>query len=413
MRGNTPMSNLSVAWVIPTLGAGGIGPACRYAAQAVAKHVGCECTVLSLHEQPDTWTDKNSGVRFVSIGMPADAPQRFLEWLGNNPQDVVITNDVSRIESCFPFFPEGVIHIVQIHDSARKYLDVAIRNQRAIDGVLCVARNVETRLRPSLEKADFQGVIGTVYNGADFPAQPRRSTHERPLRLLFMGSLDPLIKGIFDLVPILLRVNKMGVPVKLIIAGGRSRTLESRLKKRRLDHLVSWMGRVAHEDCYRLAAESDVFLQTSRHESFGMVTVEAMGMGSVPLAYDIPSGSREIIEHGKSGLLLPLGNFDAWAKSIRSLHENRRRLWELSQEAMVRARIHFNSDNLAKGMRDFLSAVQVNSRNYPARRSLGMPVLNASIAKSISYSSLPTWFRRWVRNAVGSYPYVSWWWLNR
>jgi len=412
-RGNTPMSHLRVVWVIPTLSAGGIGPVCRCAAQAVSKRFGSEYTVLSLHEPPDAWTDKDSGARFVSIGMPMDAPKRFLEWLGNNPQDVVISNDVSTIEPCFPFFPEGVVHIVQMHDSGRRYLNVAIRNRRVIDGVLCVARNVEAKLRSRLGNAHFQGLVGTVYNGADFPTQPMRKAHDRPLRLLFMGRLDPLIKGIFDLVQILHRVHKMGVPVELIIAGGRNKALESRFKKRRLDRLVSWVGCVPHEDCYALAAESDVFLMTSRREPFGMVTIEAMAMGCVPLAYDIASGSREIIEHGKSGLLLPLGDFNAWADCIRSLHEDRRRLLELSQAAMVRARTHFNSENLARGMADFLAAVQLNSRNYPARRSLGMPVPGGSIGKTISYSRLPAWFRGWVRNAVGSHPHLSWWWLNR
>ena len=144
-----------------------------------------------------------------------------------------------------------------------------------------------------------------------------------------------------------------------------------------------------------------------------MVTIEAMSMGCVPLANDIPSGSREIIEHGKSGFLLPLGDFNAWAESIRSLHENRRRLLEMSQEAMTRARTHFNSGVLAKGMVNFLGVVQLNSRNHPPRRNIGTPVLTASIVPKISYSKLPPSFRNWVRNMVGSHPYLSWWWLNR
>ncbi len=413
MRANTPAPDLRVAWVISSLGAGGIGPVCRYGAQAVAKNVGCQCTLVSLHEQPDARIDRDSGLRFVSIGMPVDAPQQFLEWLRNNPQDVVITNDVSKIEPCFPFFPEGVIHIVQMHDSGRRYLNVAIRNQYVIDGVLCVARHIEFKFRARLENAGFQGLVGTVHNGAAFPAPPLRSRHEGPLRLLFTGNMDPLIKGIFDLPPILHRLNKMEAPVKLTIAGGRNGALESRFKKHGLDHLVSWAGRVPHDDCYRLAAKSDVFLQTSRHESFGMVTIEAMCMGCVPIAYDIPSGSREIIEQGKSGLLVPLGNFRAWAESIRWLHENRRQLSEMSQEAMRRARTHFNSENQAQGLSDFLSAIQLNARNHPPQRSAGLPILAAATAPRASYASLPPWFRGWVRNVVGCHPHLSWWLLNR
>jgi hypothetical protein len=80
---------------------------------------------------------------------------------------------------------------------------------------------------------------------------------------------------------------------------------------------------------------------------------------------------------------------------------------------MLRARTHFNTENAARGLADFLSAVRLNCRHYTARRNPGMPVPNASIAGRISYSRLPAWFRRWVRNTVGSSPYLSWWWLNR
>ena len=407
------LSNLRIVWVITALTSGGIASVCRYAAETVARHTGSHCTLLVLHQPQDAWIDEGSGMQFISLGMPLDAPQLFLEWLERNPQDVVITNDVSKIEPCFPFFPKGVVHIVQMHDSGQRYLNIAIRNQSVIDGVLCVARHVEDKLRSPLANRNFHGLIGTVYNGADFPVSLVRPPHEGPLRLLFMGSLDPLIKGIFDLVPILHRLNKMGVPVQLTIAGGRASELESRFKKQRLDHLVTWMGRVAHEECYRLAAENDVFMLTSRHEAFGMVTIEAMCMGCVPIANDIPSGSREIIEHGKNGFLLPLGNFQVWAETIKSLHETRRRLREMSQAAMVRARTDFNCEKLAKGLGDFLNAVLLNSQSQPARRKSGMPEFSAPLTEKVNYRSLPPGIRSWVRNTVGSSPHLSWWWLNR
>ena len=59
-----------------------------------------------------------------------------------------------------------------------------------------------------------------------------------------------------------------------------------------------------------------------------------MSMGCVPMAYDVPSGSTEIIGHGKSGLLVPLGDIRAWAEHIRKLHHNRELLNELSKGAI-------------------------------------------------------------------------------
>ena len=176
--------------------------------------------------------------------------------------------------------------------------------------------------------------------------------------------MDPF-KGIFDLVPILQRLDKMKVPVRLTIVGGRHELLARRFRQKKLDQLVTWTGRVPHEECYRLAAESDVLLMTSRKEPFGMVTIEAMSMGCVPIAYDTPSGSTEIIEDGQSGLLVPLGDFRFWAQAVKMLHEDREQLRRLSEGAMGRARTSFNEMTLASNLHVFLQRVQINARNHP------------------------------------------------
>lgn len=404
---------LQVAWVIPTLGAGGIGPACRYAAEGVAKSANCQTTVVILHEPRKAYTDEATGVDYVALGLEEDAPQGFLQWLKTNPQDVIITNDVSRIESSFPYLPSSVIHIVQIHDSRASYQEVAVRCSPYIDGVLCVGHHIETQLSEKLAKVGFQGMLGTVPNGASFPPSPCRNQASGPLRLLFMGSLDPLIKGVYDLVPILDRTVKAGVPAKLVIAGGYDDSLATRFKRRKLDQFVTWLGRVPHRECYQLAAQSDIFLMTSRRESFGMVTIEAMSMGCVPLAYDILSGSREIIEHNKSGYLLPLGDFDAWAATIKLLNDDPVRLLRLSRQAMTRAREDFNYGRQATQLIDYLSKVKANFKLYPSERKLGYPEASGQITNQSIYHKLPLSFRKWIRNTIGSSPRLSYWLINR
>jgi hypothetical protein len=164
-----------------------------------------------------------------------------------------------------------------------------------------------------------------------------------------------------------------------------------------------------------LAAESDVFLMPSRKESFGMVTIEAMSMGCVPLAYDIISGSTEIIEHGKSGLLLPLGDFMAWARAIQSLHEDREQLRRLSEGAMHRARIEFNEMTVGGRLCEFLEKVKAHAQDHPAERLPGLPPETASVTAKgrFNYQRLPPRLREWLRNTVSSSPRLSSWWLNR
>lgn len=403
-----------VAWVANNLTTGGIGTVCRYAADGVARTSGYCATVVSLRPPPTDRIDPLTGVRYVSLGLQQDAPQAFLRWLTGNPHQFVISNDVQEIESAFPHFSRETLHIIGIHDSSRPKMEVAVRNHAWIDGVACVAMHIQRILVARMKSGNFRELVETVHNGAVFPPSPARTSVLRPLRLLFMGSMDPF-KGIFDLVPILQILKNLGVPVRLVIAGGSHDLLARRIKSKQLDSLVTWAGWVTHEECYRLAGESDVLLMPSRKEAFGMVTIEAMGMGCVPLAYDIKSGSREIIENGESGLLLPLGDFTAWAKAIKFLHENREEWRRLSEGATARARTHFNADIMASRLCAFLERVQTNAQICPSKRLTGLPPQDNSAPRAprSSYQRLSPSLRIWVRNWIGASPRLCHWLLNR
>lgn len=408
------LSKLRVTSVIASLTAGGIGPVCRYAAEGLAKQTGWQVTLLALHDPVGEFTDEASGVRVVGLGLDGNCARRFLQWLAANPQDLIITSDVCRIEAAFRFLPPNTRHVIQIHDSAGRYRDVAVCHAAWVDGVTCVGRHIEAPLRRSLDAVGFRGLLRTVHNGANFPTAPKRQPYAGPLRLLFMGRMD-VLKGLFDFVPLLQRLKKLGVPVSLNLVGGEHEELRRRFEQKGLASMVRWTGRVPHEKCYKIAAESDIFLMTSRKEPFGMVTVEAMSMGCVPMAYDTPSGSTEIIEHGRSGLLVPLGDFRAWAAHIEALHADRSRLANLATGAMERARTHFNAEVMGANLTGFLQDVMAQAAKQPARREAGMPpeepVVYARPAQG--YQRLPAGMRMWIRNWVCARPRLAYWLLNR
>lgn len=405
---------LRVTSVIASLRAGGIGSVCRYAAEGMAKSTDWQVTLLSLHDPRSEFTNEASGLRIVCLGLERNCAREFLNWLSANPQDLIVTSDVSRIEAAYPFIPSGTRHIVQVHDSGRRYREVAVRHAVWIDGVTCVGRHIEARLQRSLGGVGFRGLLGTVHNGADFPPVPNRIAYGGPLRLLFMGQVEAL-KGVFDFVPLLRRLKQLGVPVKLNLVGGENEALRRQFQRKGLEDMVAWAGLVPHAKCYGIAAESDLLLMPTRKESFGMVTIEAMSMGCVPIAYDIPSGSTEIIEHDRSGLLVSLGDLKQWAHQIYALHGDRKRLAELSAGAMARARSHFNAGVMARNMTAFLTEVVAHSRDHAPRREIGTPSQLQETERSSSwgYQRLPASLRGRIRNWVCTSPKLSYWLLSR
>ncbi|WP_438317029.1 glycosyltransferase [Candidatus Caldatribacterium sp. SIUC1] len=105
-------------------------------------------------------------------------------------------------------------------------------------------------------------------------------------------------------------------PARLMILGeGEERpNLEILVRKLGLEGEVALPGFV--ENPYKYMKRAAVFVLSSRWEGFGNVLVEAMALGTPVVATDCPSGPAEILEDGKWGRLVPMGNHEALAEAI-------------------------------------------------------------------------------------------------
>lgn len=68
----------------------------------------------------------------------------------------------------------------------------------------------------------------------------------------------------------------------------------------------------------RLSTASFLLL-TSRSEGFGLVLLEAMSAGCIPIAYDIRYGPADLIQHRRNGFLVTRGNLLGLARAILRL----------------------------------------------------------------------------------------------
>lgn len=105
-------------------------------------------------------------------------------------------------------------------------------------------------------------------------------------------------------------------PVRLLILGeGEERIgLEAVVRDLGLEDVVDMPGFVSNP--YAHMSKAAVFVLSSAWEGFGNVLVEAMAVGAPVVATDCPNGPAEILENGKYGRLVPVGNAEALAEGI-------------------------------------------------------------------------------------------------
>ncbi len=181
----------------------------------------------------------------------------------------------------------------------------------------------------------------TIYNGVDldiFSFRSRSSARERPITVLAVAHLIPE-KGIEHLLRALAAVPPTLAGLVLVGDGPE----EARL--RRLGNELGIAGRTwfcgLRDDVASLLREADVFVHAATWaEAFGWTIAEAMASGCAVIATNV-GAIPELIEHGRSGFLVPPADPAALAHAMTLLASDDALRLELGRNARSRAEERF------------------------------------------------------------------------
>jgi glycosyltransferase involved in cell wall biosynthesis len=149
--------------------------------------------------------------------------------------------------------------------------------------------------------------------------------------------------------------------VKLIIVGwGR---LENEIKQFTkylgLQDKVIFTGKLVRPEVFEVLSITDLFVLSSHWEGFGIVLAEAMALGK-PVVATETDGSREVVEDGESGILVPIKNPQVMAKVILDLLEQPDLMIRMGQKGTKRVKELFNPEQFIKGYEDFYKTVYIS-----------------------------------------------------
>jgi glycosyltransferase involved in cell wall biosynthesis len=120
-------------------------------------------------------------------------------------------------------------------------------------------------------------------------------------------------KGYDRLLPVWARVAEKRPDWRLEIYGAGPPEIEEPLRRQIEDLGIQGsarlMGRTS--ELFQRMAESSLYVMTSRREGLPMVLLEAMGVGLPVIAYDCPTGPRDVITDGVDGYVVPNGDEQA------------------------------------------------------------------------------------------------------
>ena len=167
----------------------------------------------------------------------------------------------------------------------------------------------------------FPGEYRVIPNGVDVArfadAESLSRLDDGSFNILFVGRMEPR-KGAKFLFRALPEIVDAVPNARLIVVGGGPFSMYycSFLPRGRCREITSFEGFVSAEMLARHYASADVFCSPATGgESFGIVLLEAMAAGAAIVASDI-HGYRDVVEHGRTGLLVRPASPSAVAEGI-------------------------------------------------------------------------------------------------
>lgn len=89
---------------------------------------------------------------------------------------------------------------------------------------------------------------------------------------------------------------------------------------------------------YSLMANSLAMIHTAEWEGFACVIAEGLACGTLVISSDCDFGPREIIEHGKSGILVPINHTEKFTEEINTIIRHPERRTSYAEKALIRAK---------------------------------------------------------------------------
>jgi glycosyltransferase involved in cell wall biosynthesis len=221
----------------------------------------------------------------------------------------------------------GVPYIVHIHSgkfpefwkaanpTIARAVDAFLENSSAI---IVLGHEFEAMVLARVPRA--QGRISLMHNATPPPMAVHRHAPGGKLQLITLGLLGPN-KNTTQLIDALGKLKHRSDWIATIGGNGEVEKARAQVTKLGIADRVTVPGWMDQPAVQRLLEQTDVFLLPSRSEGIPMAILEAFSYG-IPVIATAVNSIPEVVNDGRNGLLVPVGDLDALVNAISRLLED-------------------------------------------------------------------------------------------
>lgn len=209
------------------------------------------------------------------------------------------------------------------------------------------------------------------------------------LKMIYVGRLEEEQKRVSDLMKTVKLLSEKGVNYKLSIVGDGEEMpkIEENLNKELNSGKVELHGWLEGDKVIEAMRDAEVFVSTSGYEGFCIALIESMSNGCCPVATNINSGNKELIEDSTNGFLIEIGDVETFAEKLKFLSENRAELLKMRKLAWLTGRKYSIEKMVESYEKSFETAI-ADAKLAPRQNYNGYPLM--ATCRSI----YPLWLRK-------------------
>lgn len=242
-----------------------------------------------------------------------------------NPLYRLNEKNTNKLLGYFPFY-NAILYPKLKRLKRRKQIQHLVSKS---DRLVLLSKRFEIGVQEEL--AVFSNKIVSIANPLTLDKIPLVDVNQKSKKVIFVGRLEMQQKRPEKLIAIWKQIEEVYPEWSLSFIGdGPDRAvLEQMVSSLNLKHVVF----EGFKDPLPFYKEASILCMTSDFEGFGLVLLEAMSMGVVPVVFNNWENLQDIVVHNESGFLIKKNDIESYIERIKFLFDNDISRYKMAENA--------------------------------------------------------------------------------